>query len=197
MRRGDERIVTIPNVISLGRLCCIPIFVWLLFARDDRNGAAILLAAIGATDWVDGYIARHFDQGSTLGKIIDPVADRLLLGVGVVALMIDGAVPWWFGGLTLLREVLVSLGVLGLASLGAKRIDVTWVGKCATFGLMTAFPLFLASKATFSWHDIARGAAWVIGVPSLVLSYYAAYAYLPIAKQALREGRMGRTVGKS
>lgn len=196
MRQGDSRILTLPNVISVVRLCCIPLFLWLLFSKKDREGGAVLLAGIGTTDWIDGYIARRFDQGSTLGKIIDPVADRLLLGVGVVALMVDGAVPWWFGSLALLREALVSVGVVGLASLGARRIDVTWVGKCATFGLMTTFPLFLASKASFSWHDFARAMAWIIGIPSVALSYYAAVGYLPIAKQALSEGRTGRAARK-
>jgi cardiolipin synthase (CMP-forming) len=192
MRTGDSRILTVPNVISVIRLCCIPLFVWLLFSKKDRGAAAILLAAIGATDWIDGYIARRFDQGSTLGKIIDPVADRLLLGVGVVSLMIDRSVHWWFGGLVLFREVAVSLTVVALASLGAKRIDVTWVGKCATFGMMTAFPLFLAGQSEFSWNDIARWLGWIIGIPSLVLSFYAAFAYIPIARTALREGRSGR-----
>lgn len=196
MRQGDSRILTVPNVISVVRLGCIPVFLWLLFSKENRGVAAVLLAAIGATDWVDGYIARRFDQGSSLGKIIDPVADRALLGIGVVALMIDGAVPWWFGSLALFREALVSLAVLGLATLGARRIDVTWIGKCATFGLMTTFPLFLASNASFSWFDFARAAAWIIGLPSLVLSYYAAVGYLPIARQALTEGRTARAARK-
>jgi cardiolipin synthase (CMP-forming) len=192
MRTGDDRILTIPNVISVIRLCCIPVFLWLLFSRKDRGTASVLLAVLGATDWVDGYIARRFDQGSTLGKIIDPVADRLLLGIGVVALMIDGAVPWWFGGLVLFREAAVSLAVLSLASMGARRIDVTWIGKCATFGLMTAFPLFLASRSTFSWNDIARYVAWIVGIPSLFLSYQAALGYVPLARSALRDGRKSR-----
>jgi cardiolipin synthase (CMP-forming) len=161
MRTGDDRILTIPNVISVIRLCCIPVFLWLLFSRKDRGTASVLLAVLGATDWVDGYIARRFDQGSTLGKIIDPVADRLL-------------------------------AVLSLASMGARRIDVTWIGKCATFGLMTAFPLFLASRSTFSWNDIARYVAWIVGIPSLFLSYQAALGYVPLARSALRDGRKSR-----
>ncbi|MEA3056116.1 MAG: hypothetical protein QOD30_1548, partial [Actinomycetota bacterium] len=78
-----DRVWTIPNVISVIRLLLIPVFVYLLFGRDNRAAAASLLAFLGATDWVDGYIARHFDQTSTLGKILDPTADRLLLLVSV------------------------------------------------------------------------------------------------------------------
>src|SRR4051794_6628291 len=72
VRTGEDRIVTIPNVISVVRLCCIPVFLWLLFGRDDQLAAAGLLAVLGATDWVDGYVARHYDQVSTLGKVLDP-----------------------------------------------------------------------------------------------------------------------------
>jgi cardiolipin synthase (CMP-forming) len=176
----------------VARLCCVPIFLWLLFGRDDRAVAAVLLAVLGATDWVDGWIARRFDQGSTLGKIIDPVADRILLGVGVAAIMIDRSVPVWVGIVTVAREVIVSVGVLVLAALGAKRIDVTWWGKCGTFGLMVAFPLFLASHASFSWHRGAGVLARIVIVPSLVMAYYAAAGYVPIARRALRDGRAGR-----
>lgn len=193
MRTGNDRILTIPNVISVVRLCCVPVFLWLLFGRDDRAAAAVLLAVTGASDWVDGWIARRFDQGSTLGKIIDPVADRILLGVGVAAIMIDRSVPVWVGLVTVAREVIVSVGVLILAALGAKRIDVTWWGKCGTFGLMVAFPLFLASHASFSWHRGAGVLAWIVIVPSLLTAYYAAAGYVPIARTALRDGRAGRT----
>lgn len=191
-RTGDDRILTIPNVISLVRLICIPVFVWLLFGRDNRAAASVLLAVLGGTDWVDGWIARRFDQGSTLGKIIDPVADRLLLGVGVLAIIIDGSVPVWVGAIVVAREVVISLATVGLAALGARRIDVQWVGKAGTFGLMVAFPFFLASHSTFSWRGFARGAAWVWIIPSIVLSYWAAATYIPIGRQALAEGRAGR-----
>jgi cardiolipin synthase (CMP-forming) len=185
----DARIVTIPNGITLVRLLCVPVFVWLLFGADRRDLAAYLLAVLGATDWVDGWIARRFDQGSTLGKVLDPVADRLLLGVGVLAIIIDGSVPLVIGVIVVAREIAVSLGTVVLASLGAKRIDVTWVGKCGTFALMVAFPLFLISRADVSWADAARVLAWVAIVPAIVLSYRAAVGYIPIGRQALRDGR--------
>jgi cardiolipin synthase len=189
VRTGEDRIVTIPNVISVVRLGCVPVFLWLLFGRDDRLAAAWLLAGLGATDWVDGYIARHFGQVSTVGKVLDPTADRILLAVGVVALMVDGAVPGWVGVLTLVREALVSGAVIGLAALGARRIDVQWVGKAGTFALMFAYPLFLLSHAGTTVSDTARVVAWLCAVPGLVLSYYAAALYVPLARQALAEGR--------
>ncbi|MEY2477171.1 MAG: hypothetical protein QOG87_2486 [Actinomycetota bacterium] len=194
MRAGEDRIVTIPNVISVVRLACVPLFLWLLFGQEDKLEAAWLLAALGATDWVDGYIARHFDQISNLGKVLDPTADRIMLAVGVIALMVDGAVPVWVGVLTLVREVLVSAAVLLLAAMGARRIDVQWVGKAGTFALMFAYPFFLLSHAGTSVDDAARAAAWFCAIPGLVLSYYAAATYVPLARQALAEGRAQREV---
>src|SRR3954463_2952715 len=118
--RREDRIVTVPNAISLIRLLCVPLFLWLLFWAPDKHraAAAFLLGALGATDWVDGYVARHFNQVSTLGKVLDPTADRILLGVGIVAIMIDGSVPLWIGFAVITREVLVSGAVLVLAALG-------------------------------------------------------------------------------
>ena len=194
MRTDEDRIVTIPNVISVVRLACVPLFLWLLFAQDDRLEAAWLLAALGATDWVDGYIARHFNQVSNVGKVLDPTADRIMLAVGVVALMVDGSVPTWVGVLTLVREVLVSAAVLYLAAKGARRIDVQWVGKAGTFALMFAYPFFLLSHAGTSVDDAARVAAWFCAIPGLVLSYYAAATYVPLARQALAEGRAQKEV---
>jgi cardiolipin synthase len=187
----EDRILTVPNLLSVVRLACVPLFLWLLFGRDDRYAAALLLAALGATDWVDGYVARHFDQVSSLGKVLDPTADRILLLVGIGAILVDGSVPAWVAVAALAREALVAVAALVLASLGATRIDVQWVGKAGTFALMVAFPLFLASEADIGWADTAEVLAWLWAVPGLVLSWYAALNYVPLARNALREGRVG------
>jgi cardiolipin synthase len=154
--RTQDRIVTVPNALSLVRLACVPWFLWLLFGNDDRYGAAVLLAALGCTDWVDGYIARRFDQVSTVGKVLDPTADRIMLIAGVGGIVVDGSAPVWVAAAVLVREALVSLAVLGLAALGARRIDVQWAGKAGTFACMVAFPLFLVSHSTAGWADTAR-----------------------------------------
>lgn len=190
---GDAgRIVTIPNVISLIRLACLPLFLYLLFGREDRASAAWLLAALGATDWIDGYIARHFDQVSELGKVLDPVADRLLFFVGIGGILVDGSVPVWFAVAVLVREAVVATTTVVLALLGARRVDVTWWGKAGTFCLMIAFPLFLAGESDLSWADQATTAAWVVGLPGLALSYVAWALYAPLGLRALREGRADR-----
>jgi cardiolipin synthase len=187
----EDRILTVPNLLSVVRLACVPLFLWLLFGRDDRYAAALLLAALGATDWVDGYVARHFDQVSSLGKVLDPTADRILLLVGIGAILVDGSVPAWVAVAALAREALVAVAALVLASLGATRIDVQWVGKAGTFALMVAFPLFLAAEADIGWADTAEVLAWLWAAPGLVLSWYAALNYVPLARNALREGRVG------
>ena len=184
----DQRIVTVPNLISVLRLLCAPLFVWLL-VDDQGIAAAAVLAVLGASDWVDGWIARHFDQGSNLGKVLDPVADRVLLLVAAVALLVDGSVPIVVGVLVLVREAVVSIAVLVLAMAGARRIDVQWAGKAGTLSVMFAFPLFLLADNIDSGHDVVLAAAWFFAVVGLVLGYYAAITYLPMARAALREGR--------
>ena len=186
---GDlDRILTLPNVITFVRLGLLPVFLWLLFGREDRASAAWLLAALGTTDFLDGWIARRYHMVSNLGKILDPVADRLIFIVGGGAILVDGSVPRWFALTVLGRELLVSAATLGLAALGARRIDVTWFGKAGTFGLLMAFPLFLAHESSLRWW---QGWAWLTGIPGLVLSLYAAALYVPIARHALADRRDG------
>ncbi len=185
-RAGEERILTVPNLISIARLFAIPVFVWLLFARDNRAAAAALLGVLGSTDWVDGFVARRYDQVTEVGRFLDPVADRLLLAVGVVSILIDGSVPIVVAILTLLREGLVAAGALALAAMGARRIDVTLVGKAGTFCLLASFPLFLASASTLSWAEAAEVLAWMFVVPGLVLGYVSLAGYVPLARRALQ-----------
>jgi cardiolipin synthase len=186
---GLDRILTMPNLVTMVRLACIPLYVWLLLGADRQTYAALLLAILGATDWVDGYIARRFHQVSTFGKVLDPVADRVLVVTAVVTIMIQGAVPIWFGVATLAREVAVSGAVLLLASLGAARIDVLWVGKAGTFALMSAYPLFLVSHGPARWQVVLQVVAWAVGVVGLCLAWVAAASYVPVARKALSDGR--------
>ncbi len=176
---------TVPNALSLVRLACGGVFVWLLFFAHQQIAAGLLLAGLGATDWLDGWIARRFGQVSELGKVLDPSADRILLATAIVSILVYGAAPVWLGVATITRETLVSLAVVVLASLGAKRIDVVWVGKAGTFGLMSAFPAFLLADGTAWWQHDLHVFAWVVAIPALVLAWVAAAAYVPKAREAL------------
>jgi cardiolipin synthase len=191
--RVDAGLWTAPNLISLARLACIPLFLYLLFGRHNRLAAGSLLAGLGATDWVDGWIARRYGQVSEIGKVLDPAADRLLFIVGVVGIIIDGSAPAWFSVLVVVREAVIGLSMVVLTALGMKRFDVTYLGKCATFALMFAFPLFLAQAGVHSGKAVWTVAAWLFAIPGLILSYYTAVAYVPQMRQNLRAGRLERT----
>ena len=186
------RVLTAPNLITLVRLLCIPIFLWLLFGLHHQTYAAVLLAVLGATDWIDGFVARRYHQVSTLGKVLDPAADRVLVATAVIAVIVHGAVPIWFGVATLAREALVSIMVLLLAALGAARINVLWIGKAGTFALMFSYPAFLLSYGTASWQGPIRVIAWICGVLGLALAWAAAASYVGPARDALRMGRSAR-----
>jgi cardiolipin synthase len=193
-RQGEDRILTVPNGLTLIRLLCIPLFV-VLVARPHRSGwypAALLLAGLGVTDGIDGYVARHFHQVSKLGQVLDPLADRLLLGVAAVSIIVVGAVPTWVAVAALSREALVAVGFVAVAASGGRRMEVQWAGKAGTFGLMVALPLFLAGHAYDDWHRIAEGLAWVAVTPGLVFGWYAAITYIPMARAAVAEGRRRR-----
>lgn len=187
--RPDPGLWTVPNLITLVRLCCLPVFLWLLFGKDSRLGAALLLGGLGATDWVDGYIARRWNQTSEFGKMFDPTADRVLFIVGIIAIIIDGSAPRWFCLLVVLREAAFG-GTVAYLTLfrGMQRFDVTWWGKTATFLLMFAFPGFMLGACDFPGHTAFQVAAWLIAIPGLILSYYTAIAYIPTIRAHLRSG---------
>jgi cardiolipin synthase len=187
----DRGVWTVPNAISVARLLCVPLFLWLLLTEERTIAAGILLAVLGATDWVDGWIARRYDQGSEVGKVLDPVADRILLIAAAVALLVEGIVPLWVGVLVLGREAVISAATLALAAAGARRIEVQWVGKAGTLALMFALPGFVLLDALDpSWgRDLLAVATWIFTLGGLVLSYYAAAKYVPLARAALRDGR--------
>lgn len=184
-----KEMLTLPNLISLGRIAGSPVFAYVLLVGHNRHAAAWLLGVLGASDWLDGWVARRSGTVSELGKVLDPVADRVLIVVAAVAVLIDGSFPLWLGVVVLIREALVSLGVVVLAGLGATRIDVLWVGKAGTLALMFAVPFFLVAEAGLSWSEIARPIAWFSAIAALVLGWWAAAGYVPLALSVLRDRR--------
>ncbi|HSB86711.1 MAG TPA: CDP-alcohol phosphatidyltransferase family protein [Ilumatobacteraceae bacterium] len=187
---ASRRYLTLPNVFTFLRLCCIPLFLYLLFGRDNRAGAAWLLGGLGATDWVDGWLARRFNQTSEFGKAFDPTTDRLLLIVAITGIIIDGSAPLWLAWAVVVREILVG-GAIAIATVAfsMKRFDVLWLGKTATFLLMFSFPSFVLGASDFPFHQGFRVFAWIFGIPGLILSYYTAVLYVRSIRAGLREGR--------
>lgn len=195
----DAGWATWPNLVTLIRFSAIPVYIWLLVSTRHWAIAAWLLAAIGATDWIDGFLARRLHQTSNIGKIIDPTADRILVMTSVISVAAFSAVPWWFSIATLSREVIVSLVTVTLAALGAARIDVLWWGKVSTFALMTCYPLFLLTTNPHHvvrehWQNAVRGVTWGIGIFGLTLAWVVLAGYVKPALEALRTGRAGRAL---
>lgn len=183
-----SQLLTWPNLFTLLRLCSIPVFVWLLFGRENRAAAAWLLAVLGSTDWVDGWLARRLDQSTEFGAMFDPVVDRLLFFVAIPSMIIDGSVPVIVAVLVLAREAVVSVFALILSVRGTERLEVTWEGKTGTFLLLFAFPMFLGGESTLSYAGFLAVTAWLFAVPGLGYSWYSALTqYLPVAMAAGRD----------
>ena len=186
------RILTWPNAFTLVRLLTLPWFVWLLLVADNRAGAALLLGVLGATDWVDGWLARVLHQRTDFGAIFDPVVDRLLFIVGAVGVWIDGGVPRWFLAVVVAREVVVGLTMVVATLFGMEPFAVSTLGKRYTFLLMTGIPLLLLGASDHALAQAANVAGWVFALPGLILSYVTAVAYVPQIRLHLRRGRATR-----
>ncbi len=187
-----RNLATWPNVVTLARLACLPVFLWLLFSRNDREAAAYLLGVLGMTDWIDGWLARRLDQRSEFGAVFDPAVDRLLFIVGVVPSCSTGGagVVRWS---VVAREVFIGALMVGGTALGMARFPVNQWGKNYTFALMIAFPLLLIGASDAGWALGGRNAGWAIAIPGLVISYLTAAAYVPQVIRGVRAARRSRS----
>ena len=176
--------LTVPNLISAIRIAMIPVFWALIVDEDTSAWGIVLFAVVVATDWVDGTIARRTGQVSELGKVLDPVADRAAIAAGLIALVIRGAFPLWAAALILVRDVVVMTAGSMLAAKGL-RIDVRWIGKIATFGLMIAIPA--VSWGTLGLWPAAASLAvgWPVYAVCITEYYVAAGAYAVDMRRAL------------
>jgi len=189
---GVDRILTVPNAITGVRLLCVPLYLYLLIGRDSPGWAGFLLGALASTDWVDGYVARRFNQGSNFGKMFDPLTDRIMLVTAIGGFIYAEIPPFWYGVTILTREVLLSIWVVSITAMGAKRMNVTWWGKVGTFANMAAFPWFLfAAETSFSeaWRTFWKVAAYCAAIPGVIFSMLAAWQYIGLGRRALAEGR--------
>lgn len=180
---ASSAILTLPNVVSFVRLLLIPLFLWLLLARDAVAASGWLLGFIGATDWVDGYLARRLDQVSEIGKFLDPLADRLAVASALIGGLIAGVLAPWFAWSLIVREALIAVGALLIGvRLGAK-LAVRDLGKLATLMLYAAIAwLFVGIGTPVRWLEVA---AWIVGVPGLVLYYIVGVQYFIDARRLL------------
>lgn len=186
-----DRVLTIPNVLSFIRLAGVPVFGWLIAAGHDLWAVA-LLAVFGATDWLDGFLARRLKQRTALGAKLDPIADRLYILMAVVALFVRGIVPWWLLAVLLARDVMLACLIPFLRRTGRIALPVTFVGKAATLSLLLAFPMVLAGAERGLGLPGLWIAGWVFAVIGAVLYWIAGGQYVAATVALVRaEGRDG------
>jgi CDP-diacylglycerol--glycerol-3-phosphate 3-phosphatidyltransferase len=157
---AHDRLLTVPNVLSGLRLALIPVFVYLLLVTHSDAWAVAVLMFSGASDWLDGKIARLMNQSSKLGEYLDPAVDRLYMVTVPIALGLRGMVPWWIIGILLARDILLAAELPLLRTRGITALPVIYVGKAATFALMSAFPLILLGQFNAQWSRVVLACGW-------------------------------------
>jgi cardiolipin synthase len=183
-RTGLDRIWTIPNVISLIRLLMVPVFLWLLVTGNDVPALVVLIIAT-TSDFIDGFIARQFNQVTRLGMYLDPLSDRLFIAASVIGLAVRGLIPMPLLAIVLARDVMLLAVVLYRRLRIADFPRVTFVGKTATFVLFTAFPVIVLGTV---WTDSPvplESIGWVLGVVGAGMYWVAGFGYLGVLRRTI------------
>ena len=183
---AEDRLLTVPNALSVIRLAGVPLFLWLLLGPKADGWALVVLVASGVTDWLDGKLARWLNQMSRFGALLDPAADRLYTLATIVAFVIRGIVPWWVAAILVGRDLLVTLSLWRLRRAGFGPPEVTYMGKAATFALMYAFPFLLLAQGSSEAATIARPIAYAFAVWGSVLFVWSGLLYVAQTRGALR-----------
>lgn len=172
-----ERLLTVPNVLSLVRIALVPVFLWLVLGPQLDVAALAVLVVSGITDYLDGKIARSLGQTSKLGAILDPVADRLYILAVVIGLGLRDIIPWWLAIILPLRDVFLFSLVPFLRTRGFSALPVHFLGKAATAGLLYAFPLLLLGDGTGVVADLANVFGWAFTIWGVGLYWWAGILY--------------------
>ncbi|HEX6232033.1 MAG TPA: CDP-alcohol phosphatidyltransferase family protein [Jiangellaceae bacterium] len=185
-RVQTDRILTVPNVLSVIRLLGVPLFLWLVLVREADGWAVLVLAVSGVTDYLDGKLARRWNQVSRVGQLLDPLADRLYILSTIVALTLREIIPVWFAVLLIARDVFLLLLVPVLRRRGLTALPVHFLGKAATFCLLYALPLLLLGDGDSTVALLARVFGWAFGFWGLVLYWWAGVLYAVQARRLLK-----------
>jgi cardiolipin synthase len=189
-----DRVWTLPNALSVLRLLGVPLFLWLLLGPQADGWALVVLVVSGFTDWLDGKLARWLDQGSRLGALLDPAADRLYIVSALIALALRGIVPVWLVSLLLGRELVLGMALLVLRWYGYPPLQVHYLGKAATLLLLYAFPGLLLAYGSNPVADIVEPIAWALTIWGTALYLLAGAFYLvQVAGIVQGERRAGRS----
>jgi cardiolipin synthase len=187
---GDvrDRVLTVPNALSVLRLVLVPVFLYLLLVIDARGWAVGVLMFSGFSDWADGKIARLVaNQSSRLGELLDPAVDRIYMVTVPVALAIYGAVPWWIVVTLLGRDVVLAATLPVLRSRGLTALPVTYIGKAATFALMSGFPLILLGQWDALWSRVVLACGWAFLIWGIAMYLWSAVLYLIQVAMVVRQ----------
>jgi CDP-diacylglycerol--glycerol-3-phosphate 3-phosphatidyltransferase len=157
----------LPNIITIVRILCAPVFVWMLLADGGADGplrwwAAVLFVVAIATDGVDGYLARRHEIVTDLGKLLDPIADKVLTGAAFVGLSILLELPWWITIVVLIREI--GITVYRFAVVSDHVLAAAWMGKLKTVAQALALSLALLPL----WNVVGEWIWWVNGATMTV-----------------------------
>lgn len=174
---GEDRLLTIPNLLSVVRIVLLPVFLWLVLVPEADVLALLVLVVSGVTDYLDGKLARRLDQTSRLGAILDPVADRLYILAVVVGLALRDIIPWWLAVLLPLRDVFLFSLVPFLRTRGYSSLPVHFLGKAATAGLLYAFPLLLLGDGEGTVADLADVFGWAFAIWGVGLYWWGGILY--------------------
>jgi len=174
-----DRVWTVPNALSVLRLVLVPVFLLLLLVWHEYAWAVAVLMFSGASDWADGKIARWFaGQSSRLGALLDPAVDRIYMVVTPVALALAGTVPWWFVLTLLGRDAVLAATLPLLRSRGLTALPVTYIGKAATFALMSGLPLVLLGQGDALWARVVLAIGWGFLIWGLAMYLWSGVLYL-------------------
>lgn len=181
---GSDAILTVPNLITVVRFLGTPVFVWLVLARQEYGWGVFVLALMGSTDWIDGFVARKLNQTSKLGRIMDPVTDRVALVAVIITMVIAGFLPLWLLLLLLIPDVVLLSATLYFFR-GDADLKVTLLGKTRTAALMIGTPMLLLAKALDS--DFTFVLSWVFLGSAMIMHVIAFYQYFVALLQKHRE----------
>jgi len=187
---GDvrDRVLTVPNALSVLRLVLVPVFLYLLLVIDARGWAVGVLMFSGFSDWADGKIARLVaNQSSRLGELLDPAVDRIYMVTVPVALAIYGAVPWWIVVTLLARDVVLAATLPVLRGRGLTALPVTYIGKAATFALMSGFPLILLGQWDALWSRVVLACGWAFLIWGMAMYLWSGVLYLVQVVMVVRQ----------
>lgn len=180
-----DRIITVPNILSFLRLLGVPLFLWLILGPQADGWAIVVLAFAGISDYLDGKIARKFNQISRVGQILDPLADRLYILATLLGLALRNIIPWWLVGVLILRDLVLLCLVPGLKKRGMTGLPVHFIGKAATFCLLYAFPLILLGAGVGWFATTCRVIGWAFALWGTLLYWWSAVLYIEQARRIL------------